>query len=185
MTAIEELKHEHRIIERMLAVLRAANDRAEAGQALPPDFFNQVVDFVRNFADKCHHGKEEDNLFPTMELRGVPRLGGPLAVMLEEHRQGRDYVRQMDEAARRLAGGDKSALKMGLAAARGYADLLTAHIAKEDNVLYPMAERVLTPEDEQELLEKFEEIETTRMGPGKHEQYLKMIARLEKKWELK
>jgi hemerythrin-like domain-containing protein len=58
-----------------------------------PDLFRQGVDFVRNFADRCHHAKEEENLFPRMEARGVPRDGGPIGVMLFEHEEGRAYVR--------------------------------------------------------------------------------------------
>ena len=102
MSATEALmKHKHRVIERMLAVLEAADAKVEAGEELPKRFFSRMTDFIRNFADRCHHGKEEDNLFPAMEKRGIPRQAGPIAVMLTEHDWGRAYVRGMDKAGQR------------------------------------------------------------------------------------
>lgn len=92
MTATEELMTEHRAIERMLAVLDAAGGRLEAGERVRPDLLREAVDFVRNFADRCHHGKEEDNLFPRLEELGVRREGGPLGVMLFEHDEGRAFI---------------------------------------------------------------------------------------------
>ncbi|MFC1861077.1 hemerythrin domain-containing protein [Chloroflexota bacterium] len=128
MSVTEELKQEHRIIERMLATLNAAAARVDKGQELPPEFFAKAVDFIRNFADRCHHGKEEDNLFPVLERHGISRQGGPIGVMLMEHDRGRAYVRGMDEAAQRLAVGDRAALEAALDNACGYAELLRQHI---------------------------------------------------------
>ncbi|MEW6034778.1 MAG: hemerythrin domain-containing protein [Chloroflexota bacterium] len=180
MSATEELKHEHQIIKRMLAVLDTAAARAEGGQALPPDFFSRAVDFIRNFADRCHHGKEEDNLYPAMERRGIPREGGPIGVMLVEHEQGRAYVKGMQEAGQRLAKGDRAALKEATGNARGYSRLLNQHIDKEDNILYAMADQVLSTTDQQELMAKFEEVERERIGPGKHHEYVKLVEDLER-----
>lgn len=180
MSATEELKHEHRLIERMLAILGVAVARADAGQEPPAQFFPRVVDFMRNFADRCHHGKEEDNLFPAMERRGIPRQAGPIGVMLIEHDQGRAYVRGMDKAGQRFASGDGTALKAAIENARRYAELLRQHIYKEDNILYQMADQVLTPADQQELLSKFEEVERERIGAGKHEEYVKLVEDLER-----
>lgn len=124
MSVTDELKQEHRIIERMLAILEAAATRSDTGQELPNEFFPKVVDFIRNFADRCHHGKEEDYLFPVMEKCGVPRQVGPIGVMLMEHDQARTYVKGMDEAGRRFVSGDKTALKEAIENARRYAALL-------------------------------------------------------------
>ncbi len=184
MSATEELKHEHRVIERMLAILEAAVARVDAGQELPTEFFPKVVDFVRNFADRCHHGKEEDNLFPAMEKRGFSRQAGPIGVMLLEHDQGRAFVKGMDEAGQRFASGDKAALKAALDNARGYAKLLRQHIDKEDNILYRMADQVLTSADQQELLSKFAEVEEERIGASKHKEYVRLVEVLEREIRL-
>lgn len=185
MSATEELKQEHRVIERMLAVLNAAAARADRGQALPPDFFPKALDFIRNFADKNHHGKEEDNLFPAIEKHGIPRQGGPLGVMLAEHDQGRAYVRGLDDAGQRLAKGDGAALKDAAKNARGYADLLSQHINKEDNILYVMADRVLTAAEQQDLVKKFEQVERERIGAGKRLEYVKLLEDLERELGIK
>ena len=73
-------------------VLSVSAFRVEKGQDIPKDFFPRAVDFIRNFADRTHHGKEEDNLFPALEQHGMPRQGGPVGVMLDEHDQGRGLV---------------------------------------------------------------------------------------------
>lgn len=177
--ATEELMQEHRIIERMLAILNAAARRAEAGQPLPGDFFPRAVDFLRNFADRNHHAKEEDRLYPAMERRGIPRQGGPIGVMLMEHDQGRSHVKGMDEAGQVLAGGDASAARKGTRHARAFADLLGQHIQKEDNILYAMADQALSSEDQRQLVLQFAEAEKERMGAEKRKGYLKLLDNLE------
>ena len=179
LKATEVLMTEHRAIERMLAVLEMAAQRLEAGERLRPDFFREAIDFVRNFADRCHHAKEEDTLFPRMEARGVPRQAGPLAVMLADHDQGRAYVKAVADAIDAYEGGDASAAIVIADNARGYVYLLRDHIMKEDNILYPMADRVLSPSDQQEMEQRFEQIETEVMGPGVHERYHELLDRLE------
>lgn len=180
MSATEELKTEHRAIERMLAVLEVAVRRLDGGQRVRPDLFRDAVDFVRNFADRCHHGKEEQNLFPRMEERGVPRAGGPLGVMLFEHEQGREYIGAIAGATEDYDGGNASAARTIADNARGYIGLLRDHIAKEEQVLFPMADGVLTPDDQRELEQRFQQIETEVMGAGVHERYHGLLDDLER-----
>jgi hemerythrin-like domain-containing protein len=180
MSATNELRTEHRAIERMLAILEAAAQRLEQGQRVRPEVFRQAVDFVRNFADRCHHTKEEENLFPRLEARGVPRQGGPIGVMLFEHDEGRAFAGAIAGAIDAYESNGLSAAGVIAENARGYVDLLRGHIAKEDNVLFPMADRVLTPTDQAELEQRFEQIETERMGPGVHERYHRLLDELER-----
>jgi hemerythrin-like domain-containing protein len=171
---------EHRAIERMLAIMEAAARRLERGEPVRAGLFREAVDFVRNFADRCHHGKEEENFFPRLEERGVPRQGGPLAVMLAEHDQGRAYVGAIADAIGAYQGGDQSAARTIASNALGYVGLLRQHIMKEDNVLFPMADRVLSPADQQDLTQKFQQVETEIMGPGVHERYHQLLDDLER-----
>ena len=180
MSVTDELRTEHRAIERMLAVLEAAAQRIEQGERVPPDVFRQAVDFVRNFADRCHHAKEEENLFPRMEARGVPRDGGPIGVMLFEHDEGRAFVGAVAGAIDVYERDGQAAARVIVENARGYVDLLRQHITKEDNVLFPMADRVLTAADQAELERRFELIEAERMGPGVHERYHRLLDELER-----
>lgn len=175
MKPTEILKAEHRGIERMLEVVHAAADRLAKGEAVPPELFPQAVDFLTNFADRCHHGKEERLLFVRLADHGVPKDGGPLGVMLAEHEEGRSHIRGMREALARLQQGDQKALPDLVGHAEAYVEVLRAHIQKEDNVLFPLADRVLSPEEETELAEAFERVEQEEMGAGVHERYHQMI----------
>ncbi len=180
MKATDDLKSEHRGIERMLSVAERAAQELAAGKDLPPQVFLNTVDFLRNFADKCHHGKEETELFPAMEKAGVPRQGGPIAVMLAEHDQGRAFIRAMADAAERYSKGDATARAPLAAAMRGYVQLLHAHINKEDNILYPMADSVIAAAEQARLATAFDNIEANVMGPGVHERYHAMLDEMEK-----
>jgi len=180
MLATENLKEEHQVILRMIKVLIVASDKLEKDEDVSVDVFKKAVDFIQTFADRCHHGKEQDTLFPLLEERGILRHRGPIAVMLMEHEQGRLYLKGLTEALSRYESGDKTAKRAIIENARGYAELLDQHIYKEDNILYPMGDKVLSQSDNRELLEKFEKIEKEIIGKGKHEYYLHIIEELEK-----
>jgi hemerythrin-like domain-containing protein len=136
--AIETLRREHDVILAALGVLQAMAQRATAGHGLDAEDASDLLALLKEFADTSHHGKEEGFLFPAMVAAGVPERGGPVGVMLAEHERGREAVRAMAAALQR--GPDPSAFS---AAADDYCALLRAHIVKENNVLFPMAERVI------------------------------------------
>ncbi|HWI12904.1 MAG TPA: hemerythrin domain-containing protein, partial [Burkholderiales bacterium] len=142
-----------------------------------PAFFIEAADFIKGFADGCHHRKEEEHLFPAMEEAGFPRFGGPIGVMLGEHDDGRRYTAGLRAAAERLAAGDQAAATEVVENARGYVELLRQHIMKEDNVLFTMAKRALPPEVQDELLQAFERVE--REDPT-HDKWLALVDKLEK-----
>ena len=177
--ATEELMEEHRVIERMLNIVGRACDRLEQGGEVDREVFAGAAEFFRNFADKCHHGKEESLLFEKMVERGMSKTQGPIAVMLSEHDTGRAHVRQIAQlSGRTLYKESKEDLvKHG----RAYVGLLSAHIQKEDGILYPMADRILTEDDQRFLERGFEDVEEKIMGPGVHEKYHKMIEEWEEK----
>lgn len=177
MRTVETLMHEHRVVERGLSVLEAMAARLAGGQSVPSDQVTGLLDFFRDFVDGCHHAKEEQSLFPALVERGIPREGGPVGVMLSEHDQGRKLQRQMREALPRL-GSDAGARSRFAQAVGDYAPLLRQHIMKEDNVLFRMAERVLTPEDDRRLAQAFDRHEQEAMGEGTHERFHALIDRL-------
>jgi len=180
MSATDNLKEEHEVILRMIRILTVASDKFDRGEKVSLDVFEKAVDFIHIFADRCHHGKEQDTLFPLLGQRGIPTATGPIAVMLMEHEQGRRYVKGLSDAVKKYELGEKDARKDIVENARAYAELLEQHIYKEDNILYPLSDRVLSSSDNRELLEKFEKIEKEVIGEGKHEYYLYMISELEK-----
>jgi hemerythrin-like domain-containing protein len=181
MRPTEILKEEHVVIKEVLDVLEVIVSDIAAQKPINPEHLEKIVDFIRTFADKCHHGKEQDLLFPAMEEAGIPRDGGPIGVMLEEHDIGRNYVRQLAQAIADYKGGDKKALKGIAENASGYVNLLRQHIDKEDNILYMMADMHLDAPTEKKLLEEFEKVEK-RMGEGTHEKYHHLVEELRKKY---
>ncbi|HET8542343.1 MAG TPA: hemerythrin domain-containing protein [Anaeromyxobacter sp.] len=164
MDAVETLMNEHRTIERVLdalvgfaedAVRRGATEKAELGR---------FVTFVREFADACHHGKEEDILFAAMVEAGFPRNGGPIAVMLHEHDQGRALVGILKARAEQPAPWSDEDRHEIAEVARGFSAMLHAHIHKEDAILYPMAEQHLPPERMERVGADCERYEAERLG---------------------
>ncbi len=188
MKPTEILSSEHRVIETMLGVLENICHKAEENQKLDREDANSAVTFIRMFADKCHHGKEEGQLFPAMEAKGVPCESGPIGVMLSEHEQGRRFVGGMAENLEAAAAGDRSALQAFVNNAHGYVLLLRAHIMKEDNILFPMAVRLMSADEEAALLAQFDHVESDHMGAGTHEKFLEVAEKLadkygvEKRW---
>ncbi len=173
MKATEDLKNEHVHILAMIKVMETICDRLESNIRVPSEHLDMVLDFIRGFADRCHHAKEEDVLFPALEQAGIPREGGPVGVMLHEHTRGRELVKGLAEGVKTYKGsGEASGIVEN---ARSYADLLRQHIYKEDNVLFMMADERLSAEEQDRLFEEFERIEKERIGEGMHEKYHEML----------
>ena len=168
-TATQVLRNEHDAILRMLEATDEAARQLVGGAHVEPRVLEGLLEFFRLFADKCHHGKEEDLLFPKLEEKGMPGKMGPIGVMLMEHDQGRAFIQQMRQATEEYKQGQAEAARQWASAARGYTGLLRDHIAKENEVLFVMAERLLTADEQQALSAQFEIVEQEKLGPGTHE----------------
>jgi hemerythrin-like domain-containing protein len=168
MKATDFLMDEHRVIEQVLNCLEKLADRCQAGEKLDRISALEALAFFRNFADRCHHGKEEGHLFPLLEARGLGRQGGPTGVMLHEHEEGRGLVAAMARAV------EQDAPLEFERQARAYIGLLREHIRKEDHCLFPMAAGILSSTDAESLAQRFEQVENAEMGEGTHEHYLQV-----------
>nr|BAL52755.1 hypothetical conserved protein [uncultured Chloroflexota bacterium] len=178
MKATEILMEEHRVIERVLNALEKAAQAVAEGASWEARFFLDAADFVRGFADGCHHKKEENVLFTTMSTCGVAVAGGPIGVMLAEHEEGRQYIRALRAAAERWQAGDEAARPAVAENALNYVALLRQHILKENNVLFPMAAQVIPVEEQDQVAERFEHVEHEETGEGVHEKYLALAEKL-------
>ena len=176
--ATSVLRKEHEAILKMLGATEEVARRLERGERVRSETLDGLHEFFRLFADCCHHGKEEDLLFPLLERKGLPREAGPIGVMRGEHEQGRSFIQQMAESAGAYAGGAIQAGPCWASAARGYAELLRQHIQKENNVLFPMAERLLSEVEQERLADSFEKLEEAKMGVGTHERLHARMDRL-------
>lgn len=168
---------EHELILQALDALerklRTIEEPTEADQR----YVEKAVEFLRGFADQCHHGKEEHLIFTRMGERGVPTQGGPIAVMLAEHQTGRALIRGIADGAARI-GTDPKAGDTIRSNGYGYIELLRNHVAKENQVLFPMADRVLGLDDQHELQAAFERFEREETGSGVHERMLGLLREL-------
>ena len=173
----DDLKHEHEAIRFSLRVLGVMANHAKTDK-LNSDDALAMVDFLKEFADKCHHGKEEGILFPELEKAGIPNAGGPIGAMLHEHELGRGHIRDMETALRKKPA-DPSAFAR---AAEAYCSLLDQHIEKENTVLFPMGERVIDERLKETIYERFEDHEEKVIGAGRHEELHAMLNRFEKKY---
>ena len=166
MQATDILSSEHRVIEEVIVALDAAADRLEAGGDVRPGFFADAVRFIRDYADGYHHAKEEGVLFAAMAAAGMPREHGPVGVMLYEHERARELTAGLEQAVQRWAGGEAAMADTVVDYARGYAELLTGHIFKEDNILFPMAAQVVPAQAQAALVAAFARVESAQSGCG-------------------
>jgi hemerythrin-like domain-containing protein len=180
MKATQVLSEEHRVIERVLDSLDRAADQLESGRQVRPEFYLSATEFIRGFADGCHHQKEEGVLFKYMEKAGMPVQNSPIGVMLAEHELGRQYTRALHAAAQDMQTGDPSAINRAIQSSRSYVALLRQHIQKEDHILFPMADRVIPAGQYDQVWEDFEHVEHAETGEGVHEKYLALADELEK-----
>lgn len=167
---IQTLMHEHRLIEQVLGSLSTFTERLESGRVEDRPRLADYARFFREFADRCHHGKEEDRLFVALHQHGMPREAGPVAVMVHEHEVGREHVR----ALTRLGDGDGPLTGEECDAVRRHAGeyipLLLMHIQKEDGILFPNAEHLLPGDVLDRLEDEFDDFERRVMGPDAHDQ---------------
>ena len=144
---LEELRADHEVILKELDLL----EKAATGPKVDREQVEKFLHFTETFAEP-HHKKEETVLFPELEKRGIPKDGGPIGVMLFEHEIKRGYVRDLREALEKNQ--EKQMKEKGLV----IVDILREHIDKENNILYPMAESVLSKEDLESFAERCREI---------------------------
>ena len=179
MQPVNDLKMEHDAVRLTLQILDAICLKIEkSGKIDAMQHLDQLLAFFRVFVDKCHHSKEEELLFPALENIGVSREGGPIGVMLNEHQQGREYVRAMQAALAQYSAMKRTAIDEFVKTAKAYISLLNQHIDKENGVLFPLAERHLSEPVQMKLQQGFEKIETEKIGAGQHDEFHKMMDNL-------
>lgn len=177
--AIAALVHEHEIILEVVEGLGRLAAALRAEREVDVATLREAVGFMRAFADKCHHAKEEDLLFPALVDAGVPDGGGPVGVLKAEHVQARVCVAKFADGVECYARGEPAAAEMIAHAIACIGGLYPQHIAKENNVLFPKAERVLSGPILERLNERFEETEAA-LGAEVHHRFAAFAKRLER-----
>lgn len=154
-TATKNLEDDHVHILKLITIM----EKIVEENGSDTDHIEAIVEIIRNFADGIHHAKEENIFFPFLSDKGFSPQQGPVAVMLHEHVLGREFVKNISDNIPLLKSGNKTVLPEIHKNMSGYSDLLKNHIAKENNILFKMTDRVLSDSDHKKLLASFEEAE--------------------------
>jgi len=173
----EVLEEEHHAIQKVVGAMAILSARLEKGEDIKGETIKNVVEFMRIFGDKCHHGKEETYLFPLLGKKGVPMTGCPIAVLIHEHEKGRSLVEQLSEAGTAYVNGNGDSKSALIKSLKGLTELYPNHIWKEEYLLFPMTNKVLNDDDQKELSDKFEAVEKD-IGRDVHERFEKIAAKL-------
>lgn len=172
----QTLKEEHAHISKVIEALKKECYAIQEGKKLDKDFFMKSVDFIKNYADSFHHAREEDILFAYMREHANELHCNPIEQMLVEHKLGRDYIKK-------LIDGIKERKKEKIARnTLGYCELLQDHIFKEDNILYPMADEVLSNKEQKLIRDKFNKtVKEEKFSPLNLKKYLDFANLAEKR----
>jgi uncharacterized protein len=172
---------DHETTEKVLEAI----DRALAGAEGPsPVIVREGMEYLVDYVEACHNKKEADHLFPLLEKRGVPRTGGPLAVMLAEHEQSRALLSELTRLADGYVSGDRESLDTLRTTFGQYASLLKDHYWKENDILYPMARRVMSDADADAIMAAIDATEAA-IGPGTRAKYYALAERIIEAGEVK
>jgi hemerythrin-like domain-containing protein len=174
------LEEEHHFIQKVVGAMAVLAETLEAGKEVEVKTLHEIVDFMRTFADKCHHGKEETHLFPALEKKGVPMRGCPLGILIAEHEKGRSLVSELAKAAEAHTTEIPLARESLVKSLRALTDLYPNHIWKEEYLAFPMADKILSAEEQDDLYEKFELVEK-EIGLDVHQRFEQFAERLERR----
>jgi hemerythrin-like domain-containing protein len=176
--ATEVLEEEHRVIQRMAASLAVVAEEIGQGKLVDNKTLHILGQFLEVFVEQCHHQKEEAHLFTMLEKKGVPASGCPLAVLHHEHDKLRALVSQYTDAVEMYIATQGAARVSLITTIHSLLELLPGHIWKEDFLLLPLADKVLTPDEQESLLSQFEQVEA-ELGPGIHHGFERLAEGLE------
>lgn len=178
MQARGPLMIEHRLIERMLAIIQERLVQAVKTRKIDPSFVDTAVDFIWVYADRTHHGKEEEILFRDLNKKELSEADRRVMnELIEEHAFARVTTKELVEANTRYRSGDSAALEDIARSMRTLADFYPKHIEKEDKVFFPASRAYFTEAEDQAMLAEFRDFDQKMI----HEKYMSVVAGLEGK----
>lgn len=179
MHAIDSISSEHRLIERVVAVIEQATARLELRERVAPSLFSEAIQFLQTFMPAWHEAKEEQVFFPAMVDHGMSGYGGPICAMLFEHQRGHDLADALARAVAAWVAGDETAKRKVSSNAREYASFLRAHIAKEERILFPTALRIIPAQDDAALMTALAHVEDEQGGEAAKRDHAAAVQHLE------
>ena len=168
--ATEALEREHKVIQKAVAVMAQIVTQLEFRHAVSAEVLRDLLQFMREFSDQCHHGKEESFFFPYLEAKGVPSTGCPLAALKSEHVKSRQLLEDLNSAAAAYIHDAERGRLTLIEVLQSLVALYPAHIWKEDYLLFPMADKILTESDHELLSRQFEQAGEV-LGTNAHQRF--------------
>jgi len=175
---LNQLINDHAVIEKALVLLEK---QAERGDGINLQIARALIDVIWEFGEQCHNQREEQIYFPFLLKKGMPPQG-PIGVMLQEHQSEREYIAQIKIMFDTFEREKKLPERFQRVVAE-YADLTKNHIWKENDILYPMGRRMISPDDEKHLMQEFLRLEKETIGEGGFLRYQTLVNSLEKQAE--
>jgi hemerythrin-like domain-containing protein len=173
------LEQEHHLIQRVVSTFAVLAEELEAGRDVEPETLQEIVGFMRTFADKCHHGKEETHLFPLLERKGVPVRGCPIGILTVEHQRGRALVSELASTIETYTKNRESARRSLIQTLKSLTELYPGHIWKEDYLLFPMTNKILNVDEQNDLRQMFVMVEEG-IGLDVHQRFEQLAEKLER-----
>lgn len=177
--ALDILKDEHQVILRALRITEVMCHVFVAEGTIRLSDLNDMIDFIKSYADEFHHMKEEDVLFKWMIERGMSVGGGPIQTMLYEHDVGRNYMQAVQETLLDANLNMAKKIEIIVQNLRGFVSTLAAHIFKEDHCLYPMVEQVIDDHGDAELLKRYRDKISDEKSRVTNLHYRELVEKLE------
>ncbi|MBN1384739.1 MAG: hemerythrin domain-containing protein [Elusimicrobia bacterium] len=176
MQARAPLMIEHRLIEKMIGAIKRILSQVDKNKKVDPVSVDTIVDFIRTYADRTHHGKEEDILFRDLKKRKLSKEDERVMnELIEEHILGRKTTKKLVDANNRYRNGDESALQEIVSHLSSLADFYPKHIEKEDSIFFPAARRYFSEQEDQAMLNEFWEFDMKMI----HEKYTSVVESFE------
>ena len=177
MKATDILKQEHENIKLMLRIIEISTARIEIGGQVPVEDIEQMVEFLKVFVEGCHFKKEEDILASSLESADLPRETGPIGVMIAEHNTSKVNSDALGQAVAEYKKNDATVIPKIVESSSNYVELMTRHINRENNMLFPLADARLSDDEQGMLALKFDAVEQEEMGSEKCVQFIESLVR--------
>ncbi len=172
------LKHEHRVIEQSLRALDGICLRLRAGEHVPVEVLLVILEFFRDFAGGFHHAREEELLFPALELLGIRGEDGVLGLIRGEHEVEQELIAELELAIGQHDKGNPASAARFIAAATRFREHLIRHMEQEDAVLFKLAEDMMNETAKTRLTLALMD------GAREYARYEPLAASLEKNWAM-
>jgi hemerythrin-like domain-containing protein len=181
MNPTENLTREHKDINELLNIMNKIADQIRSNKVFYTNDVEDILDFLLVFIENFHHQKEEI-FYPVLVSAGIPEEPESISIMLYEHVLSRNYLNEISCCVQNCKIGNDFSGELLADSLMKYVTLLKGHIKKEEKLIFPLADKQLSEEKQNEIYKKFEDIDKAVVGQRNHDHYHKMLQGLKFKY---